>query len=96
LELWSPDAIIAETEGLVDAANLGSSSLTQIHRTSCHNGPVKGLHFNPLSPQLLASGASDGEVGSSSLGYPSTLGLVNETPAHKSNQLITDYDLGHE
>jgi len=31
-------------------------------RNNNHSGPIKGLHFNPKQPNLLASGGPNGEV----------------------------------
>jgi protein transport protein SEC31 len=31
-------------------------------RNNNHTGPIKGLHFNPKQPNLLASGGPNGEV----------------------------------
>lgn len=33
-----------------------------IMRNNNHTGPIKGLHFNPKQPNLLASGGPNGEV----------------------------------
>ncbi|XP_057522031.1 protein transport protein SEC31 homolog B-like isoform X3 [Amaranthus tricolor] len=50
--LWNPLPLIrSETNG-----NAFVKQLAQ------HKGPVRGLEFNPLAPNLLASGADDGEI----------------------------------
>ncbi|KAI9034360.1 hypothetical protein DFJ74DRAFT_600434 [Hyaloraphidium curvatum] len=49
LGLWNPAAII----------NGGESLLT---KTGAHSGPVRGLDFNPLQPNLLSTGSNDGEI----------------------------------
>lgn len=51
--VWNPAPII-EGNGAPDSALLC--------RLNKHQGAVRGLEFNPLSPKLLASGAMDGEV----------------------------------
>jgi protein transport protein SEC31 len=51
VELWLPDKLLADTGK--DALSFSKSQ---------HSGPVKGLHFNTVNTQLLASGSSDGEV----------------------------------
>jgi protein transport protein SEC31 len=48
--LWDPRKVLkGDSNGLVLRANN-------------HSGPVRGLHFNPKDKNLLASGATDGEV----------------------------------
>ncbi|KAM7267529.1 hypothetical protein ACFE04_009695 [Oxalis oulophora] len=49
IHLWNPQALISNEEALV--AHL-----------SKHKGPVRGLEFNSITPNLLASGADDGEI----------------------------------
>ena len=51
--VWNPAPIIEGTAA-PDAALLC--------RLNKHQGAVRGLEFNPMSPKLLASGAMDGEV----------------------------------
>ncbi|KAI9105495.1 hypothetical protein DFS34DRAFT_575149 [Phlyctochytrium arcticum] len=51
LDLWDPSAIIA-----------GNQQSALIMRHSIHTGPVRGLDFSPVQGNLLASGATDGEV----------------------------------
>ncbi|UZJ54908.1 hypothetical protein CBS101457_004228 [Exobasidium rhododendri] len=50
LNLWDAQKII---DGADDALIL---------RNNNHSGPIKGLHFNPKQPNLLASGGPNGEV----------------------------------
>ncbi|KAJ1938539.1 protein transport protein S31, partial [Linderina macrospora] len=49
--LWDPSKVI---EGETDDVLL--------HSSSAHTGAVGGLEFNPFQPNLMASGASNGEV----------------------------------
>lgn len=49
--LWNANAVI---QAKPDA---------QIFKQKAHGGAVKGLDFNTTQPNLLASGATDGEVG---------------------------------
>ncbi|KAI7957468.1 hypothetical protein MJO28_004563 [Puccinia striiformis f. sp. tritici] len=52
LDIWDPVKILAG-EGREKAL---------VSKMKNHNGPVKGLDFNPVKNNLLASGASKGEV----------------------------------
>eukprot|EP00879_Flechtneria_rotunda_P020871 GHRR01021974.1.p1 GENE.GHRR01021974.1~~GHRR01021974.1.p1 ORF type:complete len:217 (+),score=50.51 GHRR01021974.1:164-814(+) len=49
--LWNPAAILS-----------GRGQNPLLSKLQKHTGPVKGLEFNPFSPNLLASGAADGEL----------------------------------
>ncbi|KAJ3056979.1 protein transport protein S31 [Rhizophlyctis rosea] len=51
LDLWNPKAIID-----------GEGSKALMLQQSMHAGQVRGLDFNPLQHNLLASGATDGEI----------------------------------
>ncbi len=42
--------------------NGGSESDAQVIKNTTHTGPVRGLDFNPLQPNLLSSGAVAGEI----------------------------------
>jgi len=52
LALWDPEKILAGADA--------SESL--ILRNTIHTGPVRGLDFNPIQSNLLASGGIGGEV----------------------------------
>jgi len=71
--VWNPAPIIEGTSA-PDSALLC--------RMSKHQGAVRGLEFNPLSPKLLASGAMDGEVCIWDLATPTQPSLY---PAMKSS-----------
>ncbi|KAH0912648.1 hypothetical protein HID58_035969 [Brassica napus] len=49
IDLWNPLSLIGSQSALVG-------------HLSIHKGPVRGLEFNALAPNLLASGADDGEI----------------------------------
>ncbi|KDD72951.1 hypothetical protein H632_c2699p0, partial [Helicosporidium sp. ATCC 50920] len=51
--LWDPHQIVRRPAGSRDQL---------LARLQKHAGPVRGLEFSPLSQNLLASGASEGEV----------------------------------
>lgn len=51
LDLWDATAIIQ-----------GRSKESLLMKNGSHSGPVKGLDFNPVQSNLLATGASDGEI----------------------------------
>lgn len=51
LVLWNPKAILS-----------GNSKEATIQRFSIHKGSVKGLDFNPIQPNILASGSVSGQV----------------------------------
>ncbi|KAJ1018643.1 hypothetical protein NDA13_006333 [Ustilago tritici] len=51
--------------GIWDAQNVlngASESEAQLIKNTTHTGPVRGLDFNPLQPNLLSSGAVAGEI----------------------------------
>lgn len=52
LDIWDPVEILAGQ----------GSEKALVSKMTNHNGPVKGLDFNPIKTNLLASGASKGEV----------------------------------
>ncbi|TCD71012.1 protein transport protein S31 [Steccherinum ochraceum] len=52
LDIWDPSKIVASADP--------TESL--ILRTQNHTGPVRGLDFNPIQTNLLASGAVNGEI----------------------------------
>ncbi|XVE93663.1 hypothetical protein REPUB_Repub01dG0213400 [Reevesia pubescens] len=44
------------------SANSEASEQALVGHLSRHRGPVRGLEFNAIAPNLLASGADDGEI----------------------------------
>ncbi|PPD84111.1 hypothetical protein GOBAR_DD18969 [Gossypium barbadense] len=52
IDLWNPSNLIRSM----------SSEQAIVGRLSRHKGPVRGLEFNAIAPNLLASGADDGEI----------------------------------
>ncbi|KAJ1739647.1 protein transport protein S31 [Coemansia sp. RSA 990] len=62
---WDPQEIID-----------GNASSSVLHSSSAHTGAVCGLEFNPLQPNLMASGATNGEV--------FIWDIVNEFKSHSS------------
>lgn len=50
--LWNPASLIRSEAS-------GNPAVGQLSR---HKGPVRGLEFNSITPNLLASGADDGEI----------------------------------
>ncbi|KAF3437366.1 hypothetical protein FNV43_RR20119 [Rhamnella rubrinervis] len=52
IDIWNPQALIRSE---------ASESALVGHLTR-HKGPVRGLEFNSIAPNLLASGADDGEI----------------------------------
>ncbi|XP_038695842.1 protein transport protein SEC31 homolog B-like isoform X2 [Tripterygium wilfordii] len=52
IDLWNPLSLIRSD----------ASESALVGHLSRHRGPVRGLEFNALSPNLLASGADDGEI----------------------------------
>ncbi|XP_050283554.1 protein transport protein SEC31 homolog B [Quercus robur] len=52
IDIWNPLALIR--------AEASENAL--VGHLSRHKGPVRGLEFNAISPNLLASGADDGEI----------------------------------
>ncbi|KAH9930495.1 uncharacterized protein BXZ73DRAFT_101867 [Epithele typhae] len=49
LDIWDPDQIVAGVD-------------TPIFRNKTHTGPVRGLDFNPTTPNVVSSGSIDGEI----------------------------------
>ncbi|KAF5344633.1 hypothetical protein D9756_011231 [Leucocoprinus leucothites] len=74
LALWDPSKILA---------GQGSDSL--ILRNTTHTGPVRGLDFNPIQANLLASGGVSGEVYIWDLKDPSK--PYTPTPGSRSTKL---------
>ncbi|CAN4080604.1 unnamed protein product [Withania somnifera] len=52
--LWNPKPLISNGSAATESALVGSLSR--------HKGPVRGLEFNGFTPNLLASGADEGEI----------------------------------
>ncbi|ESQ43725.1 hypothetical protein EUTSA_v10005758mg [Eutrema salsugineum] len=52
IDLWNPLSLIGSQ----------SSENALVGHLSVHKGPVRGLEFNAITPNLLASGADDGEI----------------------------------
>ncbi|EST08137.1 Steroid receptor RNA activator-protein/coat protein complex II, Sec31 [Kalmanozyma brasiliensis GHG001] len=52
LGIWDAEKILADS----------SESDAQVIKNTTHTGPVRGLDFNPLQPNLLSSGAVAGEI----------------------------------
>ncbi|KAG1767684.1 hypothetical protein EDD22DRAFT_875239 [Suillus occidentalis] len=75
LALWDPAKIIVSADV--------SESL--ILRNTSHSGPVRGLDFNPIQTNLLASGAINGEVYIWDLNDPSK--PYSPTPGTRSTKL---------
>ncbi|KAG8391173.1 hypothetical protein BUALT_Bualt01G0160200 [Buddleja alternifolia] len=57
--LWNPKPLICS-----DTSKKGSDTIENafVGNLSRHRGPVRGLEFNSLSPNLLASGADEGDI----------------------------------
>ncbi|THU70194.1 hypothetical protein C4D60_Mb08t22450 [Musa balbisiana] len=53
--IWNPLKIISSED-------LNDSSVAKLAKLAKHVGPVRGLEFSTLSPNLLASGADEGAV----------------------------------
>ncbi|MBW0503140.1 hypothetical protein O181_042855 [Austropuccinia psidii MF-1] len=56
LSIWDPVELINK-----DSSNIGSE-IGLVSEMKNHTGPIKGLDFNPIKNNLLASGANKGEV----------------------------------
>ncbi|CAA3002812.1 transport SEC31 homolog B [Olea europaea subsp. europaea] len=56
--LWNPNSLICSNTK--KGSETSESAL--VGQLSKHRGPVRGLEFNVLSPNLLASGADEGEI----------------------------------
>ncbi|XP_016449557.2 protein transport protein SEC31 homolog B-like isoform X2 [Nicotiana tabacum] len=52
--LWNPKPLISKGSEAIESALVGNLSR--------HRGPVRGLEFNGFTPNLLASGADEGEI----------------------------------
>ncbi|KFK35498.1 hypothetical protein AALP_AA5G292600 [Arabis alpina] len=52
IDLWNPLSLIRSQ----------SSENALVGHLTVHKGPVRGLEFNAITPNLLASGADDGEI----------------------------------
>ncbi|XP_050386312.1 protein transport protein SEC31 homolog B [Argentina anserina] len=52
IDIWNPLTLIRSETG----------ENASVERLTRHKGPVRGLEFNALAPNLLASGADDGEI----------------------------------
>ncbi|KAI8909273.1 hypothetical protein DFJ77DRAFT_433416 [Powellomyces hirtus] len=72
LNLWNPAAIVE-----------GNAQKSMLMRQATHSGPVRGLDFNSVQPNLLASGASQGEIFIWDLNNPAK----HFTPGAKSQRL---------
>ncbi|TPX62134.1 hypothetical protein PhCBS80983_g00603 [Powellomyces hirtus] len=72
LNLWNPTAIVE-----------GNAQKSMLMRQATHSGPVRGLDFNSVQPNLLASGASQGEIFIWDLNNPAK----HFTPGAKSQRL---------
>ncbi|XP_031267395.1 protein transport protein SEC31 homolog B [Pistacia vera] len=53
IDLWNPLTLIRSA---------GTAGNPLVGHLSRHKGPVRGLEFNAIAPNLLASGADDGEI----------------------------------
>ena len=72
VNLYNPARIIGSPVGAEPADGAGGALLTKMQK---HTGPVRGLEFNAFSPNLLASGAEDGELCIWDLAKPTTPSL---------------------
>ncbi|CAK7330966.1 unnamed protein product [Dovyalis caffra] len=52
IDIWNPSSLIRPE----------ASESALVSHLSRHKGPVRGLEFNSITPNLLASGADDGEI----------------------------------
>ncbi|XP_061995632.1 protein transport protein SEC31 homolog B isoform X1 [Rosa rugosa] len=52
IDIWNPLTLIRSETG----------ENASVERLTRHKGPVRGLEFNAIAPNLLASGADDGEI----------------------------------
>ena len=60
VNLYNPARIIGSPIGAEPSDGVSSGAL--VTKMQKHSGPVRGLEFNSFSPNLLASGAEDGEL----------------------------------
>lgn len=56
--LWNPAKVLRSPLGSTDEG-AGGAAVATLRK---HTGPVKGLEFNASSPNLLASGSTDGDL----------------------------------
>lgn len=73
--IWNPTRIIGQPSGTDPRTQL-------LCRLQKHQGAVRGLEFNPFSPNLLGSGAADGDLCIWDVANPSQPSLY---PAMKNN-----------
>lgn len=59
---WNAMALTNNSAGAFSLSSSPPSSSVLVSRSHSHQGNVKGLQFNKFQSNLLASGASDGEV----------------------------------
>ena len=72
VNLYNPARIIGSPIGAEPSDGSGGALITKMQK---HTGPVRGLAFNAFSPNLLASGAEDGELCIWDLAKPATPSL---------------------
>ena len=72
VNLYNPARIIGSPIGSEPSDGSGGALVTKMQK---HTGPVRGLEFNGFSPNLLASGAEDGELCIWDLNAPATPSL---------------------
>jgi protein transport protein SEC31 len=72
VNLYNPARIIGSPVGSEPSDGAGGALLTKMQK---HSGPVRGLEWNSFSPNLLASGAEDGELCIWDLAKPTTPSL---------------------
>ncbi|XP_057976811.1 protein transport protein SEC31 homolog B [Malania oleifera] len=59
IDLWNPLSLIRSEE---EEEKEEESESALVGHLSRHKGPVRGLEFNTIAPNLLASGAEEGEI----------------------------------
>lgn len=82
--LWDPAKILGAKPGQEDVPSAAIAMLRK------HRGPIKGLEFNMSSPNLLASGSTDGDViiwDVSQPASPSSYQLVHSRPCRVFGRL---------
>ncbi|PIN23651.1 Vesicle coat complex COPII, subunit SEC31 [Handroanthus impetiginosus] len=57
--LWNPKPLICSDTSKKGSDTSENAFITNLSR---HRGPVRGLEFNSISPNLLASGADEGDI----------------------------------
>ncbi|GFP84273.1 protein transport protein sec31 homolog b [Phtheirospermum japonicum] len=57
--IWNPKSLISSSTGAMGSDTTGNAFLRNLSR---HRGPVRGLEFNSITPNLLASGADEGDI----------------------------------